>query len=232
MSKPPTHRFYKEHPLRCAPDDYWGQVRRTLHGAPVPEAQILLIQRQVAALLELSSDDWLLDLCCGNGALTTRWFEGCRGGLGVDFSGPLIDVAQRAFARPPDHSFVLASVGEFAARPAQDTPFTKASCYGSMQYLTVDQVSSLWTNLRQNHPTIERVVIGNIPDRDREPAVRGSRPPVDLDNPDSAIGVWWSPAVLRELLDAAGWRLHVHRMPSEFYAGHYRFDALLTPREG
>ena len=35
--------FYKEHPKTCDPEDFWGQVKRTVNGKPIPQAQIDMI---------------------------------------------------------------------------------------------------------------------------------------------------------------------------------------------
>lgn len=80
-----------------APEDFWVQVKRTVKGQPVSQDQIDMIVSAMTAALDLSPDDILLDLGCGNGALTTYFFHRCRGGLGVDFSEFLISVARRNF---------------------------------------------------------------------------------------------------------------------------------------
>lgn len=231
MSGETTESVYQTHPQTCAADDYWGQVRRTVDGRPVPEAQIDLIVEGMAAALELGPDERLLDLCCGNGAMTTRWFARCAGGLGVDFSEFLVGVARARFSRGAHEAYHLASVLDFARDPAGFGPFDKAVCYGSLQYLQRADVATLLADLRRGLPGLERFVLGNVPDRERVAAF--ARPGVDvpLDDPASAIGCWWSPDELREVAAAAGWELEVRRMPSEFYAAHYRFDAVLLRPE-
>ena len=42
------------------------------------------------------------------------------------------------------------------------------------------------------------------------------------------IGIWRSESELRELVAKAGWKLEIATMPKEYYAAHYRFDAILT----
>ena len=71
--------FYKEYPKLCAPDDYWGQVKRTINGVPVGQDQIDLILRAIVDGLDLQASDSLLDLCCGNGALSRLLFDRCAG---------------------------------------------------------------------------------------------------------------------------------------------------------
>ena len=90
--------IYDEHAKTCDETDFWGQVRRTVNGEPVSDHQIDLIVEEMSAALELNSKDTLLDICCGNGALSTRFFDQCAGGLGVDYSKTLIDIARKHFA--------------------------------------------------------------------------------------------------------------------------------------
>ena len=75
MNTPDKFSFYKEHPKTCEPDDFWGQVMRTVNGKPVGEEQIQMIIDSVISTLEITESDVLLDLCCGNGALTDRLFK-------------------------------------------------------------------------------------------------------------------------------------------------------------
>ena len=64
---------YTERPKLFDKNDFWRQVRRTINGKPVDETQINLIINQVCTILSLNKNDDLLDLGCGNGALTTRF---------------------------------------------------------------------------------------------------------------------------------------------------------------
>src|SRR5262245_37058383 len=102
-----SHYLFKHHPETCDPDDIWGQVKRTVGGQPVSAQQISLIVDAIRSGLALAPDDTLLDLCCGNGALTTHLFEVCSGGLGVDYSGFLIEVAKARFMRRPSERYLL-----------------------------------------------------------------------------------------------------------------------------
>ena len=80
-----------------APDDFWGQVRRTVQGVPVSEDQIKLIVSAISSALNMKSADTLLDLACGNGALSYLLFDYCAEYLGVDLSEYLISIAKENF---------------------------------------------------------------------------------------------------------------------------------------
>jgi ubiquinone/menaquinone biosynthesis C-methylase UbiE len=100
-------KFYKEYPKTCDPNDFWGQVKRTVNGKPVSQDQIEMIVQVACNTLNLSKNDRLLDLCCGNGALTRYLFDACSGGLGVDFSEYLIGVARKHFIKSSYEDYLL-----------------------------------------------------------------------------------------------------------------------------
>ncbi len=224
--------FYQTHPATCAPDDYWGQVRRTVNGQPISAEQIELIVESMGEALELGSTDRLLDLCCGNGALTSRWFARCAGGIGVDNSEPLIQVAQADFAKPPREQYLLASVLDFARAPGgfgDVNEIEKAICFASVQYLPRELVRIWLADLRRSMPKLRRLVLGNLPDRERIGGFAKQGTELPLDDPESALGCWWSQEELTLLAQRAGYRCHIQAPPEAFYAAHYRFDAILEP---
>lgn len=220
---------FKDHPRTCAPDDFWGQVKRTVNGRPVGEDQIQMIVDAVTAGLDLHHEDVLLDLCCGNGALSTRLFALCQGGTGADFSAPLIQVAHLNFQAPPREMYFLSDVVEFLGQCAEPARFTKALCYGAFQYLAPERARVFLETLYLRFPNVQRIFIGNLPDKDRmEQFFRGNawRPGIEND-PGSPIGIWRAEQEFSVLSVDCGWRAEYRRMPAEFYAAGYRYDAIL-----
>lgn len=103
--------IYKQYPSAMAPGDFWRQIKRTVNGEPVSDEQISMIVSAIRDALAFSPEDQLLDLACGNGALSQYFFDECENFLGVDVSEILIDVAKRYFEQPK-RQFVLADVGD------------------------------------------------------------------------------------------------------------------------
>lgn len=222
--------FYKEHPKTCNPDDFWGQVKRTVNGTPVSQDQIDLIVNVVVKELGLNQQDTLLDLCCGNGALTTLLFSHCKGGLGVDFSEFLIGVANKNFSKPPNQTFLLQDVVEYCEKPIAPSSFTKMVCYGSFPFIEYARAELLLRSLNNNFPNLTKLFIGNCPDKEllsdfyRE---RDFVAGVEKD-PSSAIGIWRTESEFLALASRCGWQAQIHKMPNEYYAAHYRYDVVLS----
>jgi len=211
------------------PEDFWGQIRRTVNGQPVPQAQIDMILTAVRDALHLGTDDTLLDLACGNGALSSALFDQCHAYLGVDFSEYLITVAKQYFEVPPRYLFLLQGAPEYAASEPDSAQFTKALCYGSFSYFPANSAERLLRDLHERFIGIDTVFIGNLPDKDRAADFYKTEQPnaAELVDHASQIGIWRTRDEFAELAAAAGWRASFSVMPSAFYASYYRYDVTL-----
>jgi cyclopropane fatty-acyl-phospholipid synthase-like methyltransferase len=219
---------YKEYPKLLPPDDLWGQVRRTVYGKPVSDDQIQMIVESMRSGLNLTGDDRLLELGCGNGALSHFLFDGCAEYLGVDFSEYLISVAQRKFQRP-GFAFTADDALHYLQAEGEPARFTKALCYAMLSYLSDQQAEALLSELAIRFTGIATLFLGNLPDRDSAHRFfpEGKDYSAELDDPSSQIGQWRSPAQLEALAARAGWVARFERMPDAFYQSHYRYNAVL-----
>lgn len=223
---------YDAHARTCEPDAFWAQVKRTVHGKPVSEEQIEWIVGEIKRQLVLAPEDVVLDLACGNGALSHRLLDACSGLVGVDISEYLIEVANRHFAVPPRVMFAADGAAQYVARAADPHRFTKVLCYGSFAYFSEDDAYSTLRVLSERFKNVQSVFIGNLPDRDRAAAFYAPREPQagELDDPRAQIGIWRTREAFAEMAAAAGWDAHFSTMPGGFFSVHYRYDVLLRRR--
>ncbi|MFT6343379.1 MAG: hypothetical protein ACJA0H_000829 [Francisellaceae bacterium] len=222
--------FYKEYPKTCADDDFWGQVKRTVNGESVSDDQINMIVQASTNSLELNENDTLLDLCCGNGALSDRLFAHCNGGLGVDFSEHLVAIANKYFSKPANREFVVSDVIKFCQQVKQAENFTKAICYGSFSYLEEDKAELLLVQLYKSFSNVKYFYIGNCPDKALSDKFfeQGNDIAYVLNDPSSAIGIWRTKEEFCVLANRTGWKITFRKMPDLYYAAHYRYDVLLS----
>ncbi|MGE4192818.1 MAG: class I SAM-dependent methyltransferase [Pseudodesulfovibrio sp.] len=226
----PLNEFYDEVVRRCEPDDFWGQVMRSMGGNRFPEERVEMIVSAIIEGLDLREDDYLLDLCCGNGALSTRVFARCRGGYGVDFSGELIRVARENFEDSPRETYQLGDVVEYLGLEPRPERFTKVVCYGSFQCLAQDDARRFLADINRRFVGVSRIFLGNMPDLDRlddYPAGKRHSKGCEREH-NSMFGVWRTKDEIVELAREAGWSAEVSTMPSSFPAATFRFDAVLT----
>jgi SAM-dependent methyltransferase len=222
--------IYETHARACDPKDFQGQVMRNPDGKSVGDDQVAMIVDAIGNGLEITPDDVVLDLCCGNGAITDPILARCRGGLGVDFTPYLIEVAKTNFERPPDRLYRLADVAEHVETTEDTEAYTKAFFYGAFQCLSESTAVRALVALRRRFPNVTRIFIGNLPDLDRAGVFFGPHipPPEELKSSETLLGIWRTEQEVRELAAECGWRADFSRMPAGFYGAQYRFDATLT----
>jgi SAM-dependent methyltransferase len=222
---------YKEYPKTLAPDDLWGQVRRTVYGKPVAESQIRMMIDAVLAGLDLRPDSVLLDIGCGNAALAARLFPFCDQCLGVDSSEYLISVANTRFASSR-HGFVCRDAVEYAKTEANPSRFDRALCFGMFAYLSDEEAQQLLESLHRRFLNFGIIFIGSLPDRDRADRFFSDADlaTADLDHPQTQIGVWRTREQVAAMAADACWLASFREMPLDFYQAHYRYNAILTRR--
>ena len=221
---------YKDYPKTLDRDDLWRQVRRTVHGQPVSEAQIAMIVEAIRKGLQFRANDVVLDLGCGNGALASYLFDDCATLEGVDPSEYLIGIANGRFTIPGRTTFLVDDAAHYVENTPDPGRFTKVLCYGSFTYFSEADAARVLDAIGRRFINVSRVFIGNLPDAKRAdrfyPPGKDYR--AELKDHNAPIGIWRSEKELRELASLTEWKLAIAMMPMDFYAAHYRFDATLT----
>jgi SAM-dependent methyltransferase len=220
---------YKEYPKLLARDDFWGQVRRTVFGKPVSIEQIAMILDAIRNGLLLQPDDVVLDLACGNGALASQFYKMCASLHGVDSSEYLIEIANENFAIAGKTSFEADDARHYISNAPNPHRFTKVLCYGSFPYFSSEDAAKVIEGISLRFLNARRIMIGNLPDADLAHLfyTDGHGHSDEMRNHDTQIGIWRSQSELRELVSPYGWTIEFSKMPIDFYAAHYRFDATL-----
>jgi cyclopropane fatty-acyl-phospholipid synthase-like methyltransferase len=220
---------YDEYSRTRPLDDFWGQVKRTVNGVPVSDEQIKSIVDTINLALNLKPDDILLDLACGNGALSRLLFDSCSGYLGVDLSEHLVSVAKANFEALPHYQFMQQGAAEYVRAEARPERFSKVLCYGSFAYFSAADAAEVLLTLFNKFKHAEKVFIGNLPDKDRAAEFYKRQPNLDeLSDHCSPIGIWRTRDEFSQLASEAGWQIEISTMPASFFNSYYRYDALLS----
>jgi cyclopropane fatty-acyl-phospholipid synthase-like methyltransferase len=224
------HYLHKEHPKLKKQTDFWGQVSRSVNGQPVSEEQIKLIHEAIGRGLQFNGTEHLLDLGCGNSALSSYFFNKIDKYTGVDFSEYLIEIANKYFYEEHKTNFLVNDVISFVKTEINPLKYKKALCYGVFSYLSYSQAEELLNTLAREFKNIDTLYIGNLPNRSNAHNFYHDYieyEPLLSDNL-SAIGIWRTPEEMQLLAESCGWLSEISVMSSDFYAAHYRFDAILT----
>ena len=82
--------FWTSHARSTVRDNAQRQVLRTLNKKPISDAKFRKLLKYIDRKIEISKDDEILDLCCGNGLFATHFASKCRRVTGVDFAADLV----------------------------------------------------------------------------------------------------------------------------------------------
>ena len=225
---------YNEYPKTLDRDDIWGQVRRTINGRRISDGEVGTIVASIGVGLHLEPVDVMLDLACGNGALTERLFSSCRSVLGIDGSQYLIEVAREKFENAPAYTFSESDILGYLREEPDPLRFTKALCYASIQFLTRDYFAAMLKEISSRFTGVEILMLGNVPDRGRADMFLEHNPHItelSLDDPVAQAGMWWSQEDLAEFVAGCGWSdCTFSRLPPDVFNARYRYDAVLSRR--
>ena len=132
--------------------------------------------------------------------------------------------------KPPFYIFKEINAVRYMDWELEADRFTKALCYGCLPYLSFIEAEYLLRQLSERFSHITTVYIGNLPDKERAHLFYEKETDLScvLDDNTSAIGIWRSKEELKKLAFATGWSVRFHNMPDDFYAAHYRYDAILS----
>lgn len=221
--------LYKEYPKTCAPDDFWGQVKRTVNGKVFSQDQIDLIVTAICKGLNFTKTDVLLDLGCGNGALSKYFFPLCSSVFGVDHSQYLISIAKKNFEQAPAYMFVESDMLDYVRAEDEPRRFTKVLCYGAFQYLSQEIAETILTLIHNRFTNVAAFLIGNLPDKER---IDTFYPPETdysalANDHSSPLGIWRTKSEFDDLAKKTGWSAEFSTMPDSFCASHYRYDVIL-----
>ena len=224
---------WKEHwdtyPNKFAKDEFLKQVGKTVQGQPITTVQLDILLSGLIQKLDLNQDDLVLDLCCGNGLITSAVAKECRSVIGIDFSRALIDIA-RKYHGDINTSYLNLSVLDITSENMQiSQPFTKIYMYEALQYFQEDQLAQLLKILLAFSSEEVIILFASVPDESRlwefyNTFERRCEYDLRKTNGIEAIGTWWKKEMILKVCGFYGLQCKFFRQPQSLHTAHYRFD--------
>ena len=204
------------------------QVGKTVHGKPVSEEQIDLIVNGICRNLRLDRRDSVLDLCCGNGLLTSKLAPIVDRITGIDYSQHLIEIAN-VHNTASNVTYICRNIIELDEM--QFAHAGKILMYEALQHLSVQDCHDLAGMLRKTRRGT-CALIASIPDRTKLGSYYDTQEKMDFylrcereNRPH--MGRWWFRQELTEIADAHGLSMRPLEQDPRLYTAYYRFDVLL-----
>ena len=221
--------YWNTFPKQFKNNEFFKQVAKTVSGQPISEEHFQGIISDIVEKLELSSDDFVLDLCCGNGLITSKIAERCRAIIGVDYSKPLIKVAQEHHTRVNTRYINLSVLDISADNLFVSQPFSKIFMYEALQYFEEEQFPVLLKKLLTLSAEDIIILFASVPDRSKiwefyNTPERKRDYYVRSQSGTEAIGTWWSKSLIYRICDDYDLECEYLPQQKQFHTSHYRFD--------
>jgi len=225
-------KYWTMNPKLVGEKEYLNQVEHTLNGLPYDDGQFQSMVLGICNCLDLKKDDVLLDICCGNGVITTELAKKCRKVVGVDFSIPLLKVANRDH-RPANVNYHLGNVIDFD-KMSKIPPgaFTKVLMHGALQYFRKRELALLLDNILQLSADQRKILISSIPDKKRKwnfystPQKKLFYLFYKISGRD-AIGTWWDRRWIKTTCNRLGLQCNLQEHSIDKPVASWRYDVLL-----
>lgn len=206
-------------------DEFWKQVRRTIDGQEVSDDQIQLIVDQINNGLKVEDNDRLVDIGCGNGALTKLVATKKCLVYGIDPSHYLIEIAKEFFQNEKQ-TYEVGYAND-------DSTFTelrlsnKCLIYGVSSYLEDEMVAEILCEFFTSTQKI--MFIGAVRDLEhRTNFYTAKNLKIPPNTSDTTMGIWRQKRFFYELARKNNLDIKILKMPKAFYASEYYYDVVLT----
>lgn len=210
-------------------NDLLFQVGKTVHGSVIPESQFEKDIEEIKENLNLNSSDVLLDLCCGNGVVSSRLSTDVKSVFGIDFSEAFIENAKK-YSSTENITYLSIDV--------LDTNKLK-------EFLNINKINKVLMNdclTYFNPKTLNEIIktlaefdieilMTSILDKERRnnfynTFMRKWNYTIDVffQNKKSGIGYWWKSSQIAEIGEKYGFKCRKFHHHSENHTAHYRFN--------
>lgn len=221
-------KYWETRPTEHARADLCAQVGRTLGGLPTPEAELQRVVQDAVTALQLGPEHVLLDLCCGNGLLTSRLGPLCSAVVGVDYSEAMIAIAASE-PHPSNVRYLHGSALDLGNLPVSER-FSRIIMFESLQYF--DALGPVLDSLKTVCTETCRIVFTGVLDRQRlwsfyDTPERRAEYHRRMANETELMGHWWTREELVEPARQRGFTTGFRDQDPALNTAHYRFDLVL-----
>ena len=122
---------------------------------------LLLVESHLVDLLNLSTTDNLLDVCCGNGLITKRLSKHCNTVLGIDFSPGLINSANQN-TNDSNTEYLVGDATSLTEHTSEK--FDKIMLNFSFQYFNFKEGLKVVSEMKKLLKPNGIILLGDIPD--------------------------------------------------------------------
>ncbi len=215
-------------------EDLYKQVGQTVNKRPISNELFKRTLENIDELLKLSSEDHVVDLCCGNGLISYELAQHVAYVTGIDFSLRNISTAME-WKSAKNITYVLGDVTESLSGLIGARTFPgKFLMNGSLGYFKPAELDIILSNIVQHMADHTFCfLLSTIPNFDLkwnfyntpERVVAHLENEKQHENTNDGLGRWWRREEIEDICSRHGLQVQVTNEPFDLY--NYRMDALV-----
>tara|TARA_R110002049_G_scaffold270669_2_gene447682 strand:+ start:2824 stop:3534 length:711 start_codon:yes stop_codon:yes gene_type:complete len=226
--------FWQDYPVRMNDLDPFQQVGKTVNGTAISPEQYECLLNDILTKLNLSKKDNLLDLCCGNGLITSSLSQHVQKTVGIDFSAPLIQNANQNNLSE-NVEYILSDVKNLSEYEIKyEQKFDKVLCYEALAFFDEDDLKGLLLDLKKIISPDATVLIASVLDKGCKSnfyntwrrKIKGLI--LKLKRSDPGLGKWWDMKKFKSIATSSGYLCTVLNQNCFLHTAHYRKDIVLN----
>lgn len=224
-------KFWNEYPKQARERDFFKQVGKTVGGVSITNEQFHKIISSVKKHLEITKEDRILDLCCGNGLITKELAKESDFVLGIDFSGSLIETANR-YNSLNNIKYMQGDVLRLSdLLSSYKGYFNKILCYEALAFFNKKDFDELIRNILVISVDSPVMFFGSILDRERiwnffntlrRKITYLFR--IKLLRKEVGLGRWWKFSDIETICNKHNLSAEIINQDDMLHTSHYRFD--------
>lgn len=221
--------YWANYPKTVGEDEYQKQVNNTVKGEPYSQEDFNAMVLGLCERLDLQKNDVLLELCCGNGIVTVELAQKCRQVLGVDFSEPLIEVANRVH-RPDNVSYQRFDILKLdQLLTSKEKFFNKILLHAALQHFQPESFKSILVNMLKLTSEPKLILLSSIPDSSKKwhffntPQRKLKHLYYKFSGKD-VMGTWWDQKFIKKVCQELNLNCEFYSESVDKPAAYYRFD--------
>lgn len=215
--------------------DLYYQAAKTANKKPITEEAFSLMLQRIKKRLELTPEDHLLDLCCGNGLVSFELAPTVKWLTGIDFAEQMIRAARHFKSRQNTSYYIGDVTTPISTFVGGDVFPNKILMSGSLAYFEPHDLHVILTNIREHlayRPFC--AFFTDIPNDDLkwnfyntpERRARYLENEKQVANVNDGVGRWWRAEEIEAICLKYRLNVGIGNQPAEL--SNYRMDALIT----
>lgn len=216
-------------------DDLLFQVGKTVSSKAIDDNQFNIIIEEIIKELQITPEDNILDLCCGNGLLTKYIAKKAGFIFGIDFSDTMLINANK-YNAGDNIEYLFHDVKKIneLTKVIKSKRINKVIIYDALAYFRKQELIDILESLNKSLVCKHSILLGSVLFKEKKWNFYNTfnRKLNYLINhrilgKNKGLGKWWQYNELQSIVNQFNYKMKIISQDPKIHTAHYRVDVLL-----